>query len=115
MQIGTEQLKRQQQILQLKGLYNGQLDGIWGPKTIEAMKKWEAKGFAPGLPQNGMPLANKGPWPKGIRKGSDGLLTCAEFEQYLATQAGKKKGQAQAIEEQPKTEAAGTGTDTKGS
>ena len=50
MQIGTEQLRRQQQILQLKGLYSGALDGIWGPKTIEAMRKWESKGFAPGLP-----------------------------------------------------------------
>ena len=91
MQIGSDQLLRQQLILQLKGFYKGALDGIWGPKTIEAMKKWESSGFTPGLPSGGMPLANKGPWPKGVRKDSDGLLTTAEVEQHLAAQSKSSK------------------------
>ena len=103
MQIGSDQLLRQQLILQLKGFYSGALDGIWGPKTIEAMSNWERKGFAPGLPSNGLPLANKGPWPAGIRKGSDGLLTCAEVEQYLANKkASPVKAQAVAEEKKDK-------------
>lgn len=94
MQIGSDQLERQQLILQLKGFYNGQIDGIWGPKTIEAMKKWERSGFAPGLPSGGMPLANKGPWPRGIRKAEDGLLTCAEVEQKLSEKKVSFKSKA---------------------
>lgn len=100
MQIGTEQLRRQQLILQLKGFYNGKLDGIWGPKTVAAKKKWEGKGFAPGLPNFGMPLADRGPWPNGIRKGSDGLLTCAEVEQSLLNAEKSEPAKKAASEEE---------------
>lgn len=81
MQTGNEQLRRQQEIMQLKGFYNGRLDGVWGPKTVEAKKKWEMHtSFAPGLPNFGLPFANKGPYPKGITVEKEtGFLTCAEL------------------------------------
>lgn len=82
MQTGSEQIKRQQEIMQAKGFYTGKLDGIWGPKSIEAKKKWEVHpSFAPGLPNLGMPFANKGPHPVGVVLNRlTGLLTCAELE-----------------------------------
>lgn len=83
MQVGTDQLKRQQLLLTVKGFYKGKIDGIWGPDTVAAKKKWESdRSFVPGLPNSGLPFANKGPWPAGLRI-SAGLLTCAEVESYL--------------------------------
>lgn len=86
MQSGKAQIKRQQLILYVKGFYHGKIDGVWSAKTIEAKKKWEAtgKGFTPGLPNNGLPFGDRGPYPRGISIGKDGLLTCIEVEEYLA-------------------------------
>lgn len=86
MQSGKAQIERQQLILYVKGFYHGKIDGVWSAKTIEAKKKWEAtgKGFTPGLPNNGLPFGDRGPYPRGISIGKDGLLTCIEVEEYLA-------------------------------
>lgn len=85
MQSGQDQLLRQQQILMVKGFYNGALDGIWSTKTIAAKKAYERSGkFSPGLPNGGLPWSNSGPYPKGITRNSEGLLTCVEVEDYLA-------------------------------
>ena len=95
MQTGSEQIKRQQEILKAKGFYKGKLDGIWGPSSIEAKKKWEVSGtFTPGLPSAGLPFSNKGPYPKGVtldRKA--GLLTCPEltFASDLASSSSTSK------------------------
>lgn len=64
MQVSKEQIKRQQEILSVLGFYHGKFDGIWGPKSIEAKKRFEADArFIPGIPNNGMPFASKGPYP----------------------------------------------------
>lgn len=104
MQTGNEQLKRQQLILKLKDFYRGQLDGVWSEKTIAAKKAFEAKGFAPGIPNNGLPFANTGPYPKGIRMGKDGLLTCAEVEEYLRSEANGSKKKVDKPEQEPEAE-----------
>lgn len=81
MQTGTEQLKAQQDIMFAKGFYRGAIDGIWGPKTIEAKQKWEVSGkFNPGIPNNGLPIPERGPFPAGVRRTRTGLLTCSEIE-----------------------------------
>lgn len=86
MQTGKAQIERQQLILYVKGFYHGKIDGVWSTKTVDAKKKWEAtgRGFTPGLPNNGLPFGNRGPYPRGITIGKDGLLTCIEVEEYLA-------------------------------
>src|SRR5574343_1863322 len=94
MQTGSEQITRQQEIMQALGFYTGKIDGIWGPKTIEAKKKWELSGkFSPGLPNMGLPLADRGPYPKGVfLDKASGLLTCAQLEvkKEQAAQAAAK-------------------------
>lgn len=92
MQTGTEQIRAQQEIMKAFGFYNGKLDGVWGPMTVEAKKKWELSGkFAPGLPNFGLPLSNRGPYPRGVYLDKDsGLLTCAELEQAKKQKASVK-------------------------
>jgi hypothetical protein len=67
MQVTKSQLERQQLILKALGFYFGKLDGIWGPMSIEAKKKYEADAsFRPGIPNNGMPFGERPPYPAGI-------------------------------------------------
>lgn len=103
MQVGSEQLARQQEIMQSLGYYNGKIDGIWGPKTIEAKIKWEMSGkFNPALPNNGLPFGDKGPFPRGVyREPKTGLLSCPQYE--LVVQERAKKN---AAPEQPKEQPA---------
>lgn len=77
-QASDEKLKRQQQVLTHLGFYKGKIDGIWGPKTIEAKRNFESAGFAPGIPNGGLPFHSKGPYPKGLFMQS-GFLMCAGF------------------------------------
>lgn len=68
-QRSENQLKRQQEILKALGFYNGAIDGIWGPKSIAAMKTFEAKPeFKPAVPNHGLPLGDQGPYPAGITR-----------------------------------------------
>jgi hypothetical protein len=96
MQTGSEQLRRQQEIMRAKGFYGGKLDGIWGPATVDSKKKWEMSGtFAPGLPNFGLPLSNKGPYPKGvILDKATGMLTCTELELQKQKDADAAAAQA---------------------
>lgn len=106
MQIGNEQIKAQQNIMKAKGFYKGAIDGIWGPMTIEAKKKWELSGkYAPGLPNNGLPLGSKGPYPAGVYM-KDGLLTCSELEvaKLQPVQVALEKQEAQADSSENKQE-----------
>lgn len=89
-QIEKEQLLRQQEILASLGYYKGELDGIWGPKTIEAKKAYEKSlDFIPGIPNNGMPFSSAAPYPAGIYKtltggrGSVVMLECAARLPYI--------------------------------
>ncbi len=102
MQIGTEQLKAQQEIMAAKNFYNGKIDGIWGPKTIAAKQKWERSGkFAPAIPNNGLPLDDRATLPPGVIRHASGLLTCVEVQQ----KQNQAQSQAPAQTQQPKTEA----------
>lgn len=103
MQTGKAQIERQQLILYVKGFYHGKIDGIWSTKTIEAKKKWEAtgRGFTPGLPNNGLPFDNRGPYPKGVTLGSDGLLTCLEVEEYFALEKDSEPKKPEPSEVEP--------------
>ena len=87
MQTGKEHLMAQQQVMAAKNMYNGKIDGIWGPKSIAAMQKWERSGkFAPAIPSNGFPLDDRKPLPPGVSRLSDGSLTCIELESKKAKQ-----------------------------
>lgn len=67
MQTKPEQLKRQQEIMEHLGFYRHKCDGIWGPASIEAKKKWERdRSFIPGLPSNGLPLGDRDRMPNGV-------------------------------------------------
>ena len=78
-QFQNAQIVRQQQVLAHLGYYKGRIDGIWGPGTIKAKKEFESMGFAPGVPNGGLPFASRGPYPKGIFM-SNGLLDCGGFD-----------------------------------
>ena len=71
--------------MQLRGFYNGKIDGIWSDKTIAAKKKWENdRSFAPALPNNGLPFGDRGPYPKGVWiEPKTKLLSCVEVEDFL--------------------------------
>ena len=84
MQYETQQLKRQQLIMQCLGFYNGKIDGIWGPKSIDAKKRFESSPkYLPALPANGMPFAARAPFPNGVTLGRDGLLYHEAIEGVL--------------------------------
>lgn len=98
MQIGNEQIERQQLIMRLKGFYHGKLDGIWGPKTIAAKQKWEMDpSYTPAIPNNGLPMGNRGPYPRGVIREETGMLTCPEVIDHLSKQQQKKKEEPQVV------------------
>jgi hypothetical protein len=75
MQIEEKQLKRQQLLLSRMGFYSSKIDGIWGPESITAMKKFEADPrFRPGVPNNGLPMRSSPPYPAGMYLEYDGLI-----------------------------------------
>ncbi len=99
-QTSQDQLKRQQLILKQLGFYRGAVDGIWGPATIAAKKAMERSGFAPGIPNGGLPFSVSAKLPKGLSFGSDGLLNLLGFDpnkevekpvQVTTKQQGKQK------------------------
>ena len=66
---------RQQQILTHLGYYSGKIDGIWGPKTIEAKKAFETSGhFKPGIPSSGSPFSFTPPFPHTLTLDSNYLM-----------------------------------------
>jgi hypothetical protein len=66
---------RQQQILTSLGFYTGKIDGFWGPKTIDAKKRFEREqSFKPCIPNYGHPFMMASPLPSCIYPSSDGLL-----------------------------------------
>ena len=76
-------LQRQQMILTVFGHYNGKCDGIWGPDSFAAMRKFEASGkFSPAIPRGGNPLGVSDRLPPNVFRdtvtASPGqfLLTC---------------------------------------
>ena len=62
--------QKTQVIMTMLGLYDGACDGVWGPKCIEAKRKWELMDeFEPAVPSNGLPFNGRGKLPKGMNWG----------------------------------------------
>jgi hypothetical protein len=106
MQLKKSQLQRQQVIMSKLGFYRHKCDGIWGPASIEAKKKWESKpDFIPGLPTNGLPFGDRDYVPSGVRFDKTSRmftlsgLTAEEIEQYMP-----KESEPVAAETEPKPE-----------
>lgn len=71
-------LQRQQIVLNKLGYYKGKLDGIWGPASITAKRKFELSGkFSPAIPSGGLPFDLNSKLPKGVLKdpSTPGLIT----------------------------------------
>lgn len=100
-QYKTEQIVRQQQVLAHLGFYKGRIDGIWGPSTIAAKKAYEGQGFAPGIPNGGLPFQFPAKLPRGLRY-EGGLLTAAGFD---PAQYPLMEGAGQPVNRVAKTEA----------
>ena len=75
MQHEKKQLMKQQELMKSMGFYYGAVDGIWGPKSIEAKKRFESDAtFTPGIPNNGLPFGSRPPYPRGVTVQAGGLL-----------------------------------------
>ncbi len=68
MQTQPHQLLRQQMILKELGYYTGPLDGVWGPQSIEAMRRFENRvsDFRPARQTGGLPFSAESRLPKGM-------------------------------------------------
>lgn len=84
-----------QVIMTLLGLYDGLCDGVWGPKCIEAKRKWELMDeFEPGVPSNGLPFNGRGKLPKGMQYAYKGLdIIWDQWDEVRAQEILKEKGQ----------------------
>lgn len=83
-----------QVIMTMLGLYDGQCDGVWGPKCIEAKRKWEMMDeFEPATPSNGLPFNGRGKLPKGMNWGYKTLdIIWDQWDQEKADAILKEKG-----------------------
>lgn len=84
-----------QVIMTLLGYYDGQCDGVWGPKCIEAKRKWELDDdFEPGVPANGLPFNGRGKLPKGMHYAYKGLdIIWDKWDEVRAQEILREKGQ----------------------
>lgn len=83
-----------QVIMTMLGLYDGACDGVWGPKCIEAKRKWEMMDeFEPATPSNGLPFNGRGKLPKGMNWGYKTLdIIWDQWDQEKADAILKEKG-----------------------
>lgn len=83
-----------QVIMTMLGLYDGACDGVWGPKCIEAKRKWEMMDeFEPATPSNGLPFNGRGKLPKGMNWGFKSLdIIWDQWDQEKADAILKEKG-----------------------
>ena len=83
-----------QVIMTMLGLYDGVCDGVWGPKCIEAKRKWEMMDeFEPATPSNGLPFNGRGKLPKGMNWGFKSLdIIWDQWDQEKADAILKEKG-----------------------
>lgn len=108
MQVAKEQIERQQLIFKALGFYNAAIDGVWGPETIEAKKKFEASRlFAPGIPNNGMPFITGQQLPAGmsLRRGKIALLYHPLIEALLSATPEQKVAPVALVQTQDETTA----------
>lgn len=84
-----------QLIMTMMGLYDGLCDGVWGPKCIEAKRKWEMMDeFEPATPSNGLPFNGRGKLPAGMNYMHKGLdILWDKWDQARADEILKEKGQ----------------------
>lgn len=88
--------QKQQLIMTMLGYYDGVCDGVWGPKCVEAKRRWEFEDdFEPAVPSNGLPFVGRGKLPKGmnyVHKGLDILWDKwdqAKADEILAGEKGQ--------------------------
>lgn len=100
MIFSKENLERQQLLLKALGFYNGVVNGVWGPDSIEAKKAFEASlQFRPAIPNNGMPFSDTGSLPSGVyRIGSSGLLHHPALDELLKKQHEEAAAEALKVE-----------------
>ncbi|QZE59420.1 hypothetical protein MPK66_gp176 [Erwinia phage pEa_SNUABM_2] len=84
-----------QLIMTIMGIYDGLCDGVWGPKCIEAKRKWEMMDeFEPATPSNGLPFNGRGKLPAGMNYMHKGLdILWDKWDQARADEILKTKGQ----------------------
>ena len=57
----------QQSVMTALGFYDGDIDGVWGPKCVAAMNLWQLEdSFDPALPNNGYFFTPPSRLPKGL-------------------------------------------------
>ena len=57
----------QQSVMTALGFYDGDIDGVWGPKCVAAMNRWQLEdSFDPALPNNGYFFTPPSRLPKGL-------------------------------------------------
>ena len=60
----------QQSVMTVLGFYDGNIDGVWGPKCVAAMNRWQLEdSFDPALPNNGYFFTPPQRLPKGLSWG----------------------------------------------
>lgn len=84
-----------QLIMTMLGYYDGLCDGVWGPKCIEAKRKWELHDdFEPGVPSNGLPFNGRGKLPKGMSYSYKGLdILWDKWDEVRAQEILAEKGE----------------------
>lgn len=56
-----------QAVMRVRNLYDGAIDGVWGPKCVASIRDWERdESFDPALPTKGMMFQAPGRLPKGL-------------------------------------------------
>jgi hypothetical protein len=102
MQILNSKLRMQQCVLNLLNFYRAPIDGLWGPESIQAKKRFELDPkFEPAIPSHGMPFSDKGPFPKGLYMTREGLTIAGREEEVKSLYV--KSSQTKQSEIQPET------------
>jgi hypothetical protein len=96
MQILNSQLRMQQCVLTLLNFYRAPIDGLWGPESIQAKKRFEQDAsFSPAIPSHGMPFSDKGPFPKRVYMTREGLTVSGREEEIKELYLKSNKSQSQ--------------------
>lgn len=81
-------------IMTFLGYYEGNCDGVWGPKSIAAKRVWEFDdSFEPAVPSNGLPFTGRDRLPKGLvymRKGLE--IVCLKMSNEAREKILEEKG-----------------------
>lgn len=81
-------------IMTFLGYYDGDCDGVWGPKCIAAKRVWEFEdSFEPAVPSNGLPFTGRDRLPKGLMYSRKGLkISCLKMTEEDVQKILAEKG-----------------------